>query len=85
MNFFVTEGKIVYDYSKLIGYKEAAKNLAKESEMEFPKTDMEYLQKRIDIRSDILLGKIDEAILKINKIDEEILIMNRELNFDLQL
>jgi len=46
---------------------------------------MVFLQKRILIRNDILSGNIDEAIQKIDKIDEQILKLNPHLNFDLQL
>ncbi|PLB39700.1 uncharacterized protein BDW47DRAFT_102947 [Aspergillus candidus] len=73
---------LVMDYLITNGYPAAAKKFAVEANIQ-PKTDVDSVQERVDIRTAIHSGNIQAAIEKINELNPQILDENPSLHFAL--
>lgn len=62
---------LVMDYLVSEGYPSAAKNFAAEANIQ-PKTDVESIQERVEIRNLIYKGDIQEAIQRINELNPQV-------------
>lgn len=75
--------KLVLNYLIIEGYKEAVLKFTKESNLSC-EYDLSLLDKRMQIRTFIVNGQIDEAINQINNINSEILEKNPSIHFELE-
>jgi len=75
--------KLVMNYLLVEGYKDAADKFRSESSTE-PDIEMEGIQERMEIRSAIQRGMIDDGISKVNNLNPEILESNEGLIFHLK-
>lgn len=74
--------KLIFNYLILEANEEAVEEFEKESGQTI-EYDKALLSKRSEIRKLLLNGKIDSAVCLINDIDEDILLLNKALNFEL--
>jgi len=76
--------EMVMEYLVIEGFQDVAHKFALETGID-PKADMEAIQRRMEIRTSIESGNIQEAIYSINELDAEILDTNPDVYFKLQL
>jgi hypothetical protein len=83
--------KLVLNYLIIEGHKDAVEKFIKETGIKgkevddlLAEYDSDLLNKRLNIRSLIMGGQIDEAINEINDINSEILENNPSIHFELQ-
>jgi hypothetical protein len=75
--------KLVMNYLVIQGYKDAAEKFAVEANIS-PNVDLCTIQDRMNVRTAVESGNIDEAIERVNDLDPEILDTNPSLYFHLQ-
>ncbi|MBW0483652.1 hypothetical protein O181_023367 [Austropuccinia psidii MF-1] len=75
--------RLVMDYLVIEGYKDSAQNFARESGLT-PTIDLDSIEYRMGIKNAIQRGDVDEAIMKVNDLNPEILDQNPSLFFHLQ-
>jgi len=74
---------LVMNYLLVEGYKDAADKFKCESSTE-PEIEMDAIQERMEIRSAIQRGMIDDGISKVNNLNPDILAGNKDLIFHLK-
>ncbi|KAJ3416809.1 Glucose-induced degradation complex subunit [Chytridiales sp. JEL 0842] len=75
--------KLIMNYLVVEGYKDAAEKFSAESGLQ-PSVQLDTIQDRMNIRTAIQVGNIEDAIEKVNDLDPEILDSNPKLYFHLQ-
>jgi len=75
--------KLIMDYLTIEGYRTAAEEFSKEADIA-PPVDFENIEARMNVREALQRGDVDEAILRVNDLDSEILDTNPALYFHLQ-
>lgn len=71
--------RLVMDYLCIEGYRNAAEEFAKEASV--APTDLDSIEKRMNIRDSIQRGQIPEAIAELNDLDSEVSVPLRPLSF----
>ena len=66
-----TLNRLVMDYLVIEGYRTAAEEFSKETNME-PSVDLDSIQSRMDIRDAVRRGDIEEAIVRVNDLNPEV-------------
>jgi hypothetical protein len=62
------------DYLVIEGYKDAAERFSSESGLS-PQVDLESIENRMNIRSAIQRGDVEDAIGRVNELDPEVSIL----------
>ncbi|KJA26127.1 hypothetical protein HYPSUDRAFT_64337 [Hypholoma sublateritium FD-334 SS-4] len=75
--------RLVMDYLVIEGYKSAAEEFSQEANLE-PPVDFESIESRMDIREALQRGDVEDAIIRVNDLNPEILDTNPALYFKLQ-
>ncbi|CAH7670169.1 CTLH/CRA C-terminal to lish motif domain-containing protein [Phakopsora pachyrhizi] len=75
--------RLVMDYLVIEGFKDSAYHFARESGLT-PTIDLDSIEYRMGIKNAIQRGDVDEAIIKVNDLNPEILDRNPGLLFHLQ-
>ncbi|KAF8334340.1 lish motif-containing protein [Cantharellus anzutake] len=75
--------RLVMDYLVIEGYKSAAEEFSKESNLS-PPVELDSIEARMSIREAVQRGEIEEAIAMTNELNTEILETNPQLYFHLQ-
>ncbi|EJD03988.1 uncharacterized protein FOMMEDRAFT_146087 [Fomitiporia mediterranea MF3/22] len=75
--------RLVMDYLVVEGYKSAAEEFSKEAEVS-PDVDFRTIEDRTVIREALQRGDVEEAIMRVNELDPEILDTHPSLWFRLQ-
>ncbi|WVW80516.1 hypothetical protein I302_102501 [Kwoniella bestiolae CBS 10118] len=75
---------LVFDYLLIEGYSDAAVQFARETGLPAD-VDHEKVQERMEIRSAVENGRVEEAVRRVNELDPEILDTNPPLLFHLHL
>ena len=65
--------KLVMNYLVIQGYKDAAEKFAREANIP-PNVDLSTIQDRMNVRTAVESGHIDEAIERVNDLDPEVII-----------
>lgn len=63
--------QLIMNYLVIEGYKDAAQQFSIESNI-VPTVDLDSIQDRMNIRGAIQMGKIEEAIERVNDLDPEV-------------
>jgi len=75
--------KLIMDYLVIEGYKSAAEEFGKEADLTSP-VDFQSIEDRTNIREALQRGDVEEAIMRVNNLNPEILDSNPALYFRLQ-
>jgi hypothetical protein len=63
--------RLIMDYLVIEGYKDAAERFSSESGLS-PQVDLESIENRMNIRSAIQRGDVEDAIGRVNELDPEV-------------
>lgn len=72
------------DYLVIEGYKDAAERFSNETGLS-PQVDLESIENRMNIRSAIQRGDVDDAIGRVNELDPEVSRRMRDATFAYQI
>lgn len=67
--------RLIMDYLVIEGYKDAAERFSSESGLS-PQVDLESIENRMNIRSAIQRGDVEDAIGRVNELDPEVSCMS---------
>ena len=72
------------DYLVIEGYKDAAERFSMESGLS-PQVDLESIENRMNIRSAIQRGDVEDAIGRVNELDPEVSVADDTINDGMNL
>ncbi|KAK7468807.1 hypothetical protein VKT23_003308 [Stygiomarasmius scandens] len=75
--------RLVMDYLVIEGYKSAAEEFSQEAHVA-PPVDFDSIESRMNIREALQRGDVEDAIVRVNELDPDLLDTNPELYFRLQ-